>query len=98
MKLRAEILVAGVFTQEDAESFAKLLANGTDAQAQFTVNGLRARFQTKIADLDQRKAFVHLLARFVKSYHFLTCFFSFPDEIKTFATFAEYVGPQLISH
>lgn len=96
VKLRAEILAAGVFTQENAESFVNLLANGTDAQAQFTVNGFRVRFQTKITDLDQRKAFVHLLARFVKSYHFLTCFFSYPDEIKTFATFAEYVGPQLI--
>jgi type I restriction enzyme R subunit len=96
LKLHAEILAAGVFTQADAESFVKLLASGTDAQRQFTVNGLRARFQSKIADLDERKAFVYLLARFVKSYHFLTCFFTYPDEIKTFAAFAEYVGPQLI--
>ena len=32
----------------------------------------------------------------MKSFHFLTCFFTYPDEIKEFATFAEYVGPQLI--
>ena len=33
----------------------------------------------------------------MKSFDFLTCFVTYPDEIKTFATFAEYVGPQLIS-
>ena len=32
----------------------------------------------------------------MKSFHFLTCFFTYPDEIKEFVTFAEYVGPQLI--
>ena len=35
-------------------------------------------------------------ARFVKSFHFLTCFFTYAPEIKEFATFAEYVGLQLI--
>jgi type I restriction enzyme R subunit len=39
---------------------------------------------------------VYLLARFVKSFHFLTCFFTYAPEIKEFATFAEYVGPQLM--
>jgi type I restriction enzyme R subunit len=39
---------------------------------------------------------VYLLARFVKSFHFLTCFFSYPPEIREFAAFAEYIGPQLI--
>ena len=32
----------------------------------------------------------------MKSFHFLTCFFTYPDEVKEFVTFAEYVGPQLI--
>ena len=32
----------------------------------------------------------------MKSFHFLTCFFTFASEIKQFATLAEYVGPQLI--
>src|SRR5207237_61893 len=31
-----------------------------------------------------------------KSYHFLTCFFTYPPAIGEFAAFAEYVGPQLI--
>jgi len=96
VKLLAEILEVGVFTQGDANGFVKLLATGTDAQVQFTVNALRVRFQEKISDQEQRKAFVYLLGRFVKSYHFLTCFFTYPDELKGFATFAEYVGPQLI--
>jgi len=96
IKLHAEILALGVFTQNDAVDFVKLLARGTDAQVQFAVNGLRVRFQAKVAQLEDRKAFVYLLARFVKSFHFLTCFFTYSDEIKKFVSFAEYVGPQLI--
>lgn len=95
-KLLADILAAGVFTQKDATDFFKLIANGTDAQMQFQVNALRTRFQAKLTDWEERKAFVHLLARFVKSLHFLTCFFTYPAEIQEFAAFAEYVGPQLI--
>ena len=53
-------------------------------------------FQKTIAALEERKAFVYLLARFVKSFHFLTCFFTYPAEIREFAAFAEHVGPQLI--
>ena len=95
-RLHAEILAAGIFTQNDAGDFVKLLATGTDAHVQFAVNGLRVRFQAKLASLEDRKTFVYLLARFVKSFHFLTCFFTYPPEIKEFATFAEYVGAQLI--
>ena len=95
-KLYAEILGAGVFTQKDAANFMQLLKTGTDAQVQYQVNALRMRFQTKLTSWEDRKAFVYLLARFVKSFHFLTCFFSFTPELKEFATFAEYVGPQLI--
>lgn len=97
LKLQAEILVAGVFTQKDAADFAGLLATGAnDARVQFEVNALRVRFQARLADAEQRKAFVYRLARFVKSYRFLTCFFTFAPEIGQLATFAEYVGPQLI--
>jgi type I restriction enzyme R subunit len=95
-KLHVEILAAGVFTQIDAVDFVKLVATGTDAQVQFAINGLRVRFQAKLPSLGDRKTFVYLLARFVKSFHFLTCFFTYSLEIKEFATFAEYVGPQLI--
>jgi type I restriction enzyme R subunit len=95
-KLLAEIIAAGVFTQKDAGDLLTLVAVGTDAQVQYKVAALRAAFQAKIADAEQRKAFVHLLARFVKSFHFLTCFFTYPDEIRDFARFAETVGPQLI--
>ena len=96
MKLYAEILATGVFTQKDAAELVGLFATGTDAQVQFLVNALRNRFQEKLTDLEARKAFVYQLARFVKSFHFLTCFFTYGPEIKEFATFAEYVGPQLI--
>jgi type I restriction enzyme, R subunit len=96
LKLHAEILAAGVFTQKDATEFVKLLAEGTDAQVQFSVSALRTCFQDKLTDLEERKALVYLLARLVKSFHFFTCFFTYAPEIKDFATFAEYVGPQLI--
>lgn len=95
-KLHAEILAAGVFTQKDAAVVLALLKSGTDAQVQFQVNGLRTRFQAKLTDWEERKAFVYLLARFVKSYHFLTCFFTYSPAIQEFVTFAEWVGPQLV--
>jgi len=96
IKLHQEILSSGVFTQKDARRIVSLLAKGTDAQVQFVVNGLRKRFQDRIPDPERRKNFVYLLARFVKAFHFLTCFFTYSDEIAEFAWFADYVGPQLI--
>ena len=95
-RLYAEILAAGVFTQKDAADLLPLLHTGTDAQAVYFASSMRLRFQARIAGLEERKAFVHLLARFVKSFHFLSCFFSFPQELKEFAAFAGYVGPQLL--
>jgi type I restriction enzyme R subunit len=96
LKFHAEILAAGVFSQNDAKDFGALLAAGTDAQMQASVNALRTSFQDRLTDPEERKGFVFLLGRFVKSFHFFTCFFTYPPEIKEFATFAEYVGPQLI--
>lgn len=95
-KLHAQILGAGVFSQKDAADVVALLKTGTDAQVQFQVNALRTRFQAKLVEWEERKSYIYLLARFVKSYHFLTCFFTYPPEIQEFVTFAEWVGPQLI--
>ena len=96
LKLHAEVLAAGVFTQKDAADFGELLGAGTDAQVQFAVHVLRTRFQASVADIDERKAFVYLLAKFARSFHFLTCFFTFSAEVKELAVFADYVGSQLI--
>ncbi len=96
LKLHAKILAADVFTQQDATELFALLKNGTNARVQFQVNALRTRFQAKLTDWEERKAFVYLLARFVQSFHFLTCFFTYPPAIQEFVTFAEWVGPQLI--
>lgn len=96
MQLLGEILAAGVFTQNDAREFVRLVATGSDAQVQFQVNALRVRFQAALPAAEERKGFVFLLARLVRSYHFLSCFFSFPDHVREFVAFAEYVGPQLI--
>lgn len=96
IKLHAELLAQGLFTQADAHQFVMLAASGTDAQLQSTVGGLRIRFQARFASPDDRKVYVYLLARLVKNFHFLSCFVTYPDEIREFVTFAEYVGPQLI--
>jgi len=96
VQLLHQILEANVFIKNDAKDMVALLAEGNDAKIQFNVNGLRVRFQNKIRDLEKRKNFVYLLERFVKSYHFLTCFFTYPEDINEFAAFAEYVSPQLI--
>lgn len=95
-RLHAEILAAGVFSQTDARDFVTLVTTRTDAQIQFVISGLRVRFQARLSSPEDRKNFVYRLARLVKSFHFLACFFTFPQEIKEFAAFAEYVGPQLI--
>ena len=95
-RLHAEILAVGLLTQADAHDFVTLAASGTDAQVQFAINGLRVRFQAKFPSAEDRRSYVYLLARLVKSFHFLTCFFTYPNEIKELAAFAEYVGPQLI--
>jgi type I restriction enzyme R subunit len=91
-----QILNEGVFTQEDAKKIVLYLAEQQDGALQSTVNAFRKRFLERIPDKDERKNFVYLLEKFVKSYHFLTCFFQYPREIGIFAAFAEYVGPQLI--
>jgi type I restriction enzyme R subunit len=95
-RLRADILAAGPFTQADAHDLVTLAAQGSDAQVQFAINALRVRFQHRFATAQERKDFVHILARLVRSFHFLSCFFGYPDEIREFAAFAEAVGPQLI--
>jgi type I restriction enzyme R subunit len=95
-RLYEEIIGASVFTQEDAAELVKIIATGTDAEAQYAASGLRVRFQANIPSLEERKAFVMLLARFVKSFHFLSCFFTYPEHIKEFAAFAYFIGPQLI--
>ncbi|RJQ61542.1 MAG: type I restriction endonuclease subunit R [Desulfobacteraceae bacterium] len=95
-RLYSAILSAGVFTQKDAHDLVGFVAAEKDAQAQLLVNALRVRFQAKLTSSEDRKNFVYMLARFSKSFHFLTCFFIFSDELKEFVAFAEYVGPQLI--
>ena len=96
LNLYSEILNIGIFTGIDAKELVKKLASGTDAQIQFFVAGLRTRFQNNLTLLEDRKAFVFLLSRFVRSFHFLSCFFTYSPEVQEFAVFAEYVGPQLI--
>jgi type I restriction enzyme R subunit len=94
--LHAQALAAGLFTQDDAQTLVTLAATDTDAQLQFAVSALRVRFLAHFATTEDRKAYVHLLARLVKSFHFLRCFFTFVPAVATYVAFAEVVGPQLI--
>lgn len=96
LKLYREILEAGVFSQEDAREFGLFLAGKNDAQIQVLVNNLRSRFHTLVSDHDQRKSYVYLLAKFVKNFHFASCFFSYEYPVRELAEFAAYIGPQLI--
>lgn len=96
VQLYDEILAQNVFTQDDAKQIVALVAAGNDAQAQSIVAALRVRFNERIRDFEQRKAFVYLLARYVKTFYFLHCFFTYPEGLEIFAAFADYVGPQLI--
>ncbi|MBS1208782.1 MAG: putative Type restriction-modification system, site-specific deoxyribonuclease [Proteobacteria bacterium] len=96
VRLHQEILDAGVFTQEDARDFGLLLANKQDSAIQNAVHLHRQHFQQTLQDAEARKSFVYLLAKFVKSFHFLRCFFTYSYPIPELAAFADYVGPQLI--
>ena len=96
VRLHDEILAGHVFKQDDAHAFVTLGANATDAQMQAIIGGLRQRFLQTLTDPEQRKEFVYLLGRFVKSFHFLANFFTYPTALREFVVFAEYVGPQLI--
>lgn len=96
LDLYEEILAIGLFTQEDAPPVVELIKANNDANLQTRANELRQRFQAHIADLEERKSFVSLLAKFVKSYHFLSSFFSYEEAVKEFVAFCEFIGPQLI--
>jgi len=96
VRLYEDIIAKKIFTQSDAKQVVSLIAAGNDPQAQSIVAALRVRFQERIKDFEQRKAFVYLLAKFVKSFYFLHCFFSYPEDLAIFAAFADYIGSQLI--
>ncbi|KIU53303.1 restriction endonuclease subunit S [Pseudomonas putida] len=95
-ELFAEILAFGLFTQNDALPVVAMIKADNDPVLQTLANELRQRFQAHITDPEERKSFVYLLAKFVKSYHFLSSFFSYEEPLRDFVAFCEFVGPQLI--
>ncbi len=96
LKLYKEILEVGLFTQDDASPVVELIKAGDDPALQSCVSDLRQHFQAHITDFEDRKSFVYLLAKFVKSYHFISNFFSYETPVREFAAFCEFIGPQLI--
>ena len=96
IRLYDEIIAKNIFSQADAKHVVSLVVGGNDPQAQSVVSALRVRFQDRVKDFEERKAFVYLLARFVKTFHFLNCFFTYSEDLALFTVFADYIGPQLI--
>ena len=96
LQLYAEVIGKGVFAQEDAPPVVALIKSNDDASLQSLVHALRQRFLERITDTEARKEYVHLMAKLVKSYHFLNCFFRYEEPVREFVAFCEYVGPQLI--
>lgn len=96
VELYREILAAGVFTAEDASEWSLVSQTKDDAKMQSVVSKLRQRLTEQVSDHDQKRSYVQLLAKFVRSYRFLTNFFSYEDAIKEFAEFAGAIGPQMI--
>jgi type I restriction enzyme, R subunit len=95
--LHKEITGKGIFSDVDALEFLTLLqGDGVDATLQAKVGDWRKQFNDKLTESDERKAFVYLLSKFVKSYNFLACFFEYSKEISQFADFADFIGSQLI--
>lgn len=97
VELYKDITEKGLFTDVDADEYLNLLMESApDGRMQAEVVIWRGRFNAQFSEMDERKAFVYLLSKFVKSFHFLACFFEYPDEIGRFAAFADFIGPQLI--
>lgn len=91
-----EVVGVGLFRQPDAEKIVSLIKANNDAALQAEVATLRTRFLEHFADNEDRKAFVHLLAKLANIYNFLSAFFSYEQPIRDFVAMCEYVGPQLI--
>lgn len=96
LDLYDEILAVGLFTQDDAPPVVDLIKANNDADLQTCASELRQRFQAHITDAEERKGFVYLLAKFVKTYHFLSSFFSYEEPVREFVAFCDFIGPQLI--
>ncbi len=96
LELCEEILAVGLFTQDDAPPVVELIKANNAPALQTCASELRQRFQAHITDPEERKRFVYLLAKFVKSYHFLSSFFRYEEPVRKFVAFCEFIGPQLI--
>ena len=96
LELCEEILAVGLFTQDDAPPVVELIKANNAPALQTCASELRQRFQAHITDSEERKKFVYLLAKFVKSYHFFSSFFRYEESVRKFVAFCEFIGPQLI--
>ncbi|MCB1133235.1 MAG: type I restriction endonuclease subunit R, partial [Verrucomicrobiae bacterium] len=96
LEILEEILAKGIFTHDDAAAVVELIKKGEEATLATKVQDLKLRFEAAITDFEERKAFVYLMAKFTKCFHFLNAFFTYERPVHTFAAFCDYVGPQLI--
>lgn len=91
-----QILEATIFTQDDFTQFAALARTATDAQVQYRVGALRQVFQTRVSEIGSRKAYVQLLAKYVKQVDFFKKDYDFGNDMLDAYVFADVVGRQLI--
>ena len=91
-----QILEAAIFTQDDFTQFAALARTATDAQVQYRVGALRQVFQTRVSEIGSRKAYVQLLAKYVKQVDFFKKDYDFGNDMLDAYVFADVVGRQLI--
>ncbi|BDX04627.1 DEAD/DEAH box helicase family protein [Planctobacterium marinum] len=97
IEIYKSILKQGLFTDIDADDYLKMLHGvAADVALQAEVVKWRRRFESQFSEVDDRKAFVYLLAKLVKSYDFLSCFFEYSEQLTNFCAFADFIGPQLI--
>ena len=95
--LYQDILAAGVFALDEVKQFAAFVKGGaTDAQIQYRIQGLRQLFLTRVPGFAERKAYVRLLARYVKQIEFFMKDYDFGADMMDLYVFASIAGRQLI--
>lgn len=94
--LYVEIMAYGVFNQEMIDKYIETANEGNDPVFAALSLAFRTYFEKTITDIDERKAFVNLLWKYVKKFNFFAQFFQIDDILTQFAFFADLVAGKLI--
>jgi type I restriction enzyme R subunit len=92
-----EILGKGVFSKGEIDNFAALVKSGaSDAVVQYNVAALRTQFLGRVPAPEERKAYVLMLARYVRQIDFFRREYQFGEDMMNLYVFADVAGRQLI--